>query len=63
MQVTLDRVWYNPAIDGFEGRVDVNREGLTFRYPCTVSGPPDMPQEALVQQMIRQAKRMSDSVH
>lgn len=39
MTITLGQVHYNASLGGFEARVDVRRQGTTFRYPCLVRAP------------------------
>lgn len=52
---------YNAALAAFEARVDIHRSGRTFRYPCQVAAPLDMPEGDLREALKRQAFSMSDS--
>ena len=61
MSVEIKDIWYNPANSAFEGRIDIQRGDQSFRYPCAVEGPIDMPHAELRRQMESQAKRMSDT--
>lgn len=61
MAVDFKSIWYNPARGAYEGRVDIHRNGRSFRYPCSVSGPADMPEGLVRHSMLAQARRMSDS--
>lgn len=57
----IKRVSYNPAIGAFEGRVDISRNGRTFRYPCQVAGPMTMDMDQVHAGLARHAMRMSDT--
>ena len=50
-----------PARDKVEARVDVDRNGTTYRYPCQVAGPIDMDAGHVRAGLTRHAMRMSDS--
>lgn len=53
---------YDAAKGAFEARVDVERDGRTFRYPCRVEAPESAPRDWLEDALTRNALRMSDSV-
>lgn len=59
--VSFGDIRYNAAAGAFEARVDISRGGRTFRYPCRLSGPLDMPADAVRAGLVRHAQRMSDS--
>ena len=59
--INLGHVRYNPAAGAFEARVDIERAGRTFRYPCQVAGPVTMDMGAVRRGLARNALRMSDS--
>lgn len=61
MTVTLGNVVYNPARSAFEARVDIAREGRTFRYPCEVPGPVTMEMKEVHAALRQRAMNMSDS--
>lgn len=61
MSVEINSIWYNPAQSAFEGRIDIQRGGKSFRYPCAVEGPMDMSPVEVRRRMETQAKRMSDT--
>ena len=61
MQTKVVSVRYDAAKGHFEGRVDVQRDGLTFRYPCRVEGPESAPRDWTEDALARQALRMSQS--
>jgi len=59
--IKLGDVRYNATMGAFEARVDVVRDGRTFRYPCQMAGPVDLPHEVIAAGLTNQAVRMSDS--
>ena len=59
--VTLGTVRYNPAVGAFEARVDIERGGTTYRYPCQLHGPLTLPEDQVRSGLARNAMRMSDS--
>ena len=61
MEVAVRKVWYNSAQSAFEGRIDISRNGHTFRYPCAVQGPLTLPDQVVRARMKEQAQRMTDS--
>lgn len=62
-QMTLTKITFNAASGMYEGRVDVERDGTTFRYPCAVPGTLVSDKDRVRQHLIEQAARMSDSVN
>lgn len=61
MSVEIKKIWYNPAKSAFEGRIDILRDGKSFRYPCAVQGSVDMSPAEVRHRMEKQALRMSDT--
>ncbi|PHP27489.1 orotidine 5'-phosphate decarboxylase [Limimaricola cinnabarinus] len=59
--IRLGDVRYNAQLGAFEARVDVDRNGTTYRYPCQVAGPIDMDAGHVRASLTRHAMRMSDS--
>ena len=62
MQTRVGSVRYDTAQGAFEARVDVERDGRTFRYPCRVEAPESAPRDWIEAALTRHALRMSDSV-
>ena len=60
-QIKLGNVRYNPQAGAYEARVDILRDGKTYRYPCQTPGPIDMSFDAIASGLTRHALRMSDS--
>ena len=61
MNTRVHSVRYDAAHGAFEGRVDVERDGRTFRYPARVEAPEGAPRDWLEAALTRHALRMSDS--
>jgi len=61
MHTRLVSVRYDSAKGAFEARVDVERDGRTFRYPCRVEAPESAPRDWLEEALTRHALRQSDS--
>jgi hypothetical protein len=61
MQTKLVSVRYDALQGAFEARVDVERDGRTFRYPCRVEAPSTAPLEWIEEALTRHALRQSDS--
>jgi hypothetical protein len=59
--VRIVRVAYDGARGAFAGRVDVARGGVTFRYPCEVTGPADADPAWVSDALAARALAMSDS--
>ncbi len=52
---------YNPARHVHEARVDLIRDGRTFRYPCELPGPKNIDAGLLRDALLAQAISMSDT--
>ena len=50
---------YNPIAGAYEARVDINRKGRTYRYPCSVSGSLMLDEDLVRRRIARQAQRMA----
>ncbi|GGL81348.1 hypothetical protein [Wenxinia marina] len=59
--VRFGRINYNPARGAFQARIDIERGGHVFRYPCEVRGPLDMDEQIVRHALAAQAQAMSDS--
>jgi len=59
--VRLGQVSYDPARGRFAARVDLSRDGRTYRYPAEVSAPPAADAVWLSQALVQQAMAMSDT--
>ncbi len=59
--LTVENVRYNAAIGAFQARVDIERCGTTYRYPCEVKGPITMGMNKVRRDLARHASKMSDS--
>lgn len=59
--IRFGEIVYNPAAGAFEARVDIQRGGTTFRYPCQVHGPLTMERGQVRHRLAAHAQRMSDS--
>lgn len=57
----IKTISYNPKAGAFEARVDIERDGRVFRYPCQVPGPVTLDLATVRQSLTHQARRMSDS--
>ena len=61
LKIKLGDVKYNAQRSAFEARVDIERGGTTFRYPCEVAGPMNMDIQRVKSGLTRHALRQSDS--
>jgi hypothetical protein len=61
MTVRLKSMTYNPVLGVYEGRVDVTRGGITYRYPARVQGPQGAPRDWIEAALAEAALRQSDS--
>ena len=59
--IRLHQVFYDPQRGAFVARVDVERDGQVFRYPCEVRAPQDMDRDWVLNQLTRHALSQSDS--
>ncbi|WP_323035317.1 orotidine 5'-phosphate decarboxylase [Pararhodobacter sp.] len=50
---------YDAAAGAFEARVDIERDGRTFRYPCLVRGPQTMDPRMVRESVLFQVGKMS----
>ncbi len=59
MSLSLGEIRYNARNSAFEARVDIEKNGVTYRYPCSVEAPlttePTLIREALARQACRQS--------
>ncbi len=60
-RIRLGEVRYNPQMGAFEARVDVEREGVLYRYPCQVAGPVDMDKSYVRARLEKHAMMQSDT--
>lgn len=61
MQTRVVSMRYDVVRGAYDGRVDVERDGRTFRYPCRVEAPESAPRDWVEQALARHALRMSDT--
>lgn len=61
MAVEVKSIRYNAATSAFEGRVDVRKNGTSYRYPCSVMAPMNTPANEVRRRMVHQAQSMSDT--
>lgn len=61
MGIRIGQVTFDEARGWFEARVDVTRDGRTFRYPARVQGPSGAPRAWIEAALADHAMRMSDS--
>ena len=57
--VAVGPIHYNAAASAFEARVDIAREGRTYRYPCSVPGTLSMKESAVRRSLARQARQLA----
>ena len=60
-RIEFGNVRYNAKDGAFEARVDVHRDGTTFRYPVEVKGPMDMDISRVRSHLTQRALQMSDT--
>ena len=58
-RVEVGNIQYNPVTAAYEARVDINRKGRTFRYPCSVPGTLMMAETAVRRGLAQQAQIMA----
>lgn len=58
-QIALGDIRYNPVTGAYEARVDIDRKGRTYRYPCSVTGSLMMEEDAVRRGLARQAIQMA----
>ena len=61
MQAKVVRLCFDAARGTHEARVDIERDGRTFCYPCRVEAPGSAPREWVEDAVTRQALRMTTS--
>lgn len=61
MTIEITKLWYNPSAAAFEGRIDIQRGGKSFRYPCAIEGKMDMDPTEVRSRMMDRAMQMSDT--
>jgi hypothetical protein len=61
MDMRVQALRYDAARGAFEGRVDVERDGRTFRYPVRLEAPESAARDWIEASLVRQALRMSDT--
>lgn len=61
MQTRLVSLRYDAGRGAYEARVDVERDGRTFRYPCRLEAPESAPRDWVEQALLRRALGMSDT--
>ena len=61
MQARVVSVRYDAGLGAFEARVDVERDGRSFRYPCRIAAQESAPRDWLDAALTRQALAMSDT--
>jgi hypothetical protein len=59
--VRLGRITHDAARGTFAARVDLSRDGRTFRYPSEVVAPPSADADWLSQALVAKAMSMSDT--
>ncbi|PVA07882.1 orotidine 5'-phosphate decarboxylase [Thalassorhabdomicrobium marinisediminis] len=57
--ISLGNIRYNLAAGTYEARVDIAKQGRTFRYPCAVPGPLDMVDADVRRGLTQQALTMA----
>lgn len=62
MPSEIKSIRYNPSSGAYEGRIDITRGGVAYRYPCAIEGPMDMSHHEVRRRMESQARAMSDTV-
>ena len=56
--IPLGNIRYNPTAGAYEARVDIDRKGRTYRYPCSVPGTLMMEEGAVRRGLTQQALKM-----
>jgi len=57
--ISLGNIRYNPTSGAYEARVDIDRKGRTYRYPCSVPGTLMMEEGAVRRGLTQQALQMA----
>lgn len=58
-RIELGNIRYNPITGAYEARVDIDRKGRTYRYPCSVPGTLMMEESAVRRGLTQQAQTMA----
>ncbi len=58
-QISLGHIRYNPVTGAYEARVDIDRKGRTYRYPCSIQGNLMMEDDAVRRSLAHQAVQLS----
>lgn len=58
--ISVGNVRYNPTTGAYEARVDIDRKGRTYRYPCSIPGTLMMSPSAVTRGLAKQAKQMAN---
>lgn len=58
--VALGDIHYNPVTSAYEARVDIDRKGRTYRYPCSIPGTLMMDEGAVKRGLTHQAMLMAN---
>ena len=57
--ISLGDIRYNPTTGAYEARVDIDRKGRTYRYPCSVQGSLMMDDAAVRRGLTQHAQRLA----
>lgn len=57
--ISLGNIRYNPTTGAYEARVDIDRKGRTYRYPCSIRGTLTMDETLIRRGLTQQAMRMA----
>ena len=57
--ISLGNIRYNPTTGAYEARVDIDRKGRTYRYPCSIPGSLMMSENAVHHGLTQQAMKMA----
>lgn len=58
----INHLRYNARLGKFEASVDIQRDGLMYRYPCEVAGPQSMEPATVTACLAKRALTMSDTI-
>ncbi|SLN36424.1 hypothetical protein [Pseudooctadecabacter jejudonensis] len=58
-RIAVGDICYNPTNGAFEARVDIDREGRTYRYPCSIPGTLMMDDATIRRSLTQQAQKMA----
>ena len=57
--ISLGHIRYNPTTGAYEARVDIDRKGRTYRYPCSVPGSLMWDESAVRRGLTQQARKLA----